>query len=123
MRAGRQRKRLLLQKPNPTPTIDAEGNALNPWLDVGYIWAELTVPSVLAVSGARGERQEAGQYEQLRPHHVSMRWRADGLPDHNCRFLLGGATVPPARVLVIRDVTDIGERHKELRVDAMEKVY
>lgn len=124
-RAGKRNRRLLLQRRNPT--VDAEGNVLPNWTDVQYVWAEMTVPSVLAASGARGEREQAGLEEQLRPHTITLHGTLRNLVDHNSRFLLGGNGIPfpqgTARVLDVRSTTDLGEQHHELRVQAMERIY
>ena len=118
MRSGDLRKRMLLQKKAVTPVLDGDGNDITPWTDIGYFWVQAAVPSVLAASGARGEREEAGQLEQLRPHALTVRGNLRGIINHNCRFILDGN-----RILEIKDVTDLGELHRQLRVDAIEKVY
>jgi head-tail adaptor len=120
---GRFRKRLLLQNKAAVAVQDAEGNDITPWQDWGYVWAELAVPSVLAQSGARGERIEAGEAEQLRPHTVRCRGNLRNVITHNSRFLYGGNTVPPARIFDVKSVTDVGELGAELRIEAMEKLY
>jgi head-tail adaptor len=121
MRAGGDRKRLLLQR-RGAQTTDAEGNTADNWIDVGLVWAEFSAPSVLAQAASGREQVIAGQPEQRRPHLLKMRGNLLGVIDHNCRLLLGGLTVPPARVLDVLTVTDVAERHRELHVQVMERV-
>jgi head-tail adaptor len=119
MRAGRNRHRLLLQRRGPQVT-DAEGNTPDNWQPVMWVWVEITAPSVLAQAAGASEREVAEQPEQRRPHVLSMRGNLRGVVDHNCRFLLGGDTVPPARVLEVLTVQDRGELHTDLSVQCME---
>lgn len=120
-RAGHKRKRLLLQRRGPQ-TTDAEGNTPDNWQPVMWVWAEIASPSVLAQAASGREQEVAEQPEQRRPHSILLRGNLAPYIDHNCRFLLGGDTVPPARVLEILTVTDRGELHEDVSVQAMEIV-
>lgn len=116
------RKKLILQR--PAPTVDAEGNTLDGWVDVGTVWAEIEVPSVLAATAGTGREEfSQGQFVQRRPHQIICRYRQDlasvgAAPGagHNLRLKLG------SRVLEISTVNDLGELHRELRVLATEKI-
>lgn len=118
---GRFRKRMLLQRRGPQ-TTDADGNTADNWLDVMMIWCEITQPSVLAQAASGREQEIAAQPEQRRPHLLKMRGNLRNVIDHNCRLLFGGLTVPPARVLDVLTVTDVGELGWELHVQCMEAV-
>ena len=123
MRSGRLRKRLRLQK--PVPTTDAEGNVAENWTDVGGVWVEIDVPSVLAATAGTGREEfSQGQMVQRRPHLIVTRYRKDLASlgpnppaGHNMRFLLDST-----RALEIQTVNDLGELHRELRILATEKV-
>jgi head-tail adaptor len=122
MRAGANRKRFLLQRRGPQ-VEDAEGNTPDNWIDVFPVWAEVAQPSVLAQAASGREQEVAAQPEQRRPHLLRMRGNLVRYIDHNCRLLLGGLTVPPARVFDVLTVDDVGELGRELHVQVMEIVH
>lgn len=104
MRAGRLRKRMVLQRLQPS--TDSEGAPTSTWVTVGSVWAGIT-----PTGGA--EALEGAQEEARMTHQITLRYRTD--VTHNSRLLLG------SRVFDIQTTANLDERNTEMDVLAIER--
>ena len=105
-RTGALRQRLVLEA--PARVVTEGGAATITWVQVAALWAE-----VHPVSGREIELADAIKARVT--HEVRLRYRAGVLPE--MRFTGSGA-----RVLEIRSVLDVDERHRWLICQCEERL-
>jgi SPP1 family predicted phage head-tail adaptor len=94
---GSLRDRLRLEA--PLDADDGAGGTTRTWQTVATVWGRI-------VPIGAGERVAADRLEAHADHRVTIRWRADVTA--RMRFVAG------TRVLEIRGLSDIDERHRHL---------
>lgn len=103
MRAGKLDKYVELQ--NYTEAPDATGHGVKTWATYDSVWAHLRT-----LSG--NERIAAQQVKAIQTHEITIRYRSDVQVNH--RVVYG------SRIWDIKDVRDIDEQNREIRMRCVE---
>src|SRR4051812_26750127 len=104
IRAGELRQRITLQV--GVPGTDPRWGEVTDWQDVDEVWASVTPRAAGEKSDAKGQQTEV-------THDIVVRFRADVTSE--TRINWGG------RSLEIVGVLDVDARHRELRIEAIER--
>jgi SPP1 family predicted phage head-tail adaptor len=110
MRISRLQQRITVQR--RSSTLDAYGQEINSWTDIGTVWAE-----VKPMSGAEKMRANAMVVESLLTHRVTVRYSALFLPSIEAdawRILFG------TRVFNITSSMNVDEEDKLIIFDCTE---